>query len=82
MQFRGVFEHISGLVFGRHAPDIEKDAELSFEHVLHECFDNSAFPVFYDVDIGHIAPNLTLVNGAMVDISLNEDSGLITHHLI
>ncbi|WP_306801357.1 hypothetical protein [Endozoicomonas sp. ONNA1] len=39
-------------------------------------------PIIYDVDIGHLPPNLTLINGALADVSLIDDRGKIHQRLI
>ncbi|UYA58749.1 hypothetical protein NAL19_493 [Pectobacterium sp. F1-1] len=37
--------------------------------------------MLYDVDIGHIPPQMSLVNGAKADVVFTENSGSITQLL-
>lgn len=39
-------------------------------------------PVLYDLDIGHVPPQLALVNGALADITLADGVGTLVQHLV
>lgn len=82
MQFKGVFEQISALVLGRSAcTDSDDSNMLTYREVLNRHLTSLGIPVLIDVDIGHVPPNLTLVNGAQTRISL-EEKGEILQRLI
>jgi muramoyltetrapeptide carboxypeptidase len=38
-------------------------------------------PVVYDVDFGHVPPQLALVNGALATVELDGTTGILTQHL-
>lgn len=59
--YRGVFRNINGLLIGRNPSTV---ADYTHQDAIREVFFNANFPVFYDLDIGHFPPNLTLINGS------------------
>lgn len=66
LKLSGIFSDINGLIIGRNGasnnPEQQSDYYQALELSLGECL----FPVIIDADIGHVAPNLCLVNGATV----------------
>ncbi|XOV79781.1 MAG: S66 peptidase family protein [Aestuariibacter sp.] len=82
MKYKGIFNNINGLLLGRNAGADSAEAELTYQTVISSCFSDAAFPVFYDVDIGHKPPNLTLINGAYATVELIGNKGTITQRLI
>ncbi|MFM2484319.1 S66 family peptidase [Celerinatantimonas yamalensis] len=83
MQFRGVFDHINGLILGRNfRADSDNDSDLTYLEVLNEHLANKNIPVMYDVDIGHAPPNLTLINGSVARLGIVDGRGTITQWLV
>ncbi|MGR5499382.1 S66 family peptidase [Vibrio sp. DNB22_10_4] len=87
MKYRGVFNHINGLLIGRSAAPAGSDVNgLSYEECLVNYLADINIPVIIDLDIGHKPPNLTLINGAMATVSLSQDDpewkGSITQALL
>jgi len=77
MKFRGVFSCISGLLLGRSAATKPKSEQcLSYDEVLEKNLMDIGIPVMIDLDIGHVLPNLTLINGAIAKIELNGTGAL------
>lgn len=69
LRHAGWFDHVSGIVLGRHgAPD---DPDYTFEEVLRETTNGVDVPLIFDADIGHKPPQLTLVNGARAIVTLH-----------
>ncbi|MFB9217160.1 S66 family peptidase [Vibrio sinaloensis] len=82
MKFRGVFNHINGVLLGRNSsPDPEDEHALTYLEAITSSFANTGVPVMMDLDIGHLPPNLTLVNGALAKVELGE-RGKITQRLV
>jgi len=82
MEFRGVFEAIDALVLGRSfAIDSNDDSELTYLEVLQEHLSNKSIPIMYDVDIGHVPPNLTLMNGSFAQFTIVNKQGEVTQWL-
>lgn len=73
----GWFQHTNGFIMGRAAgySDVK-----NFEMIdaLHRIFDPLHIPVIYNADIGHVPPQITLVNGALADVSCSAGQGEIT----
>ncbi|TMX33738.1 S66 peptidase family protein [Vibrio sp. Hep-1b-8] len=83
MKFRGVFKHINGLVLGRNAaPDPSNEQALKYHEAIESSLANIGIPVMYDLDIGHVPPNLTLINGAVAKVELNDEVGELSQTLI
>ena len=60
----GWFRYSSGIIFGR--PDCYKDTQdFTLTDALRQGFSGLDIPVIYDADIGHIPPQMQIVNGAM-----------------
>ncbi|PKF76558.1 LD-carboxypeptidase [Vibrio sp. vnigr-6D03] len=84
MKFRQVFSSVNGILIGRNcAKDASNQDELSYLEVLERHLGNLGIPVIYDMDIGHVPPNLTLINGAVAKVTLDEHgAGAIEQTLI
>jgi muramoyltetrapeptide carboxypeptidase len=76
MEIRGVFGAINGLILGRNArADSGTQSDLMYLDVIKEHLANKGIPVIYDVDIGHVPPNLTLFNGCYAEIGILNGQG-------
>lgn len=75
----GYFKYCRGIVFGRPL-FIEERYEITFTDVLHELLEDLYVPVLYDADVGHVSPQLPLINGAMAN--LKYENGKATIKLI
>lgn len=79
LRLAGWFDRANAILFGRsHAPDYEvftqRDAIMSALHGLN-------VPVLLDVDIGHVPPQMTLVNGVNANVSWTTDAFTIRQML-
>lgn len=83
MKFKGVFTHIDGLLLGRSA-FVEPDDEhaLTYHEVLSRHLTDLGIPVLIDMDIGHVPPNLTLINGALAKVECENGQGKVTQFLV
>ena len=60
----GWFEYCKGIIIGR--PDGYKDkCDFTFIDALKQSLENLNVPVLYDADIGHVPPQMQIVNGAI-----------------
>ncbi len=76
MKLAGWFEGCSGIMFGRSDANASVDG-YEVEDVYQELFEELQIPIIYDVDCGHMPPQLTLVNGAFAKVEVNEGKGTI-----
>ncbi|HEX2947085.1 MAG TPA: S66 peptidase family protein [Clostridia bacterium] len=66
----GWFRHCSGVLYGR--PDGYADTrDFTLVDALRQTFCEINVPVLYNADIGHIPPQLQLVNGALGKVEYN-----------
>lgn len=75
----GWFEHANAILVGRPlAPDSESFTQAD---AAADAFGDLGIPVVLDVDCGHVAPFLPLVNGASARITVRDGRGRITQRL-
>lgn len=80
MKQNGWFENAKGILVGRTA--ISKQVwDLDYEETLHKAFDDLNIPVIYDIDVGHLAPQWTMVNGSIAEFTYEEGKGSIVQIL-
>ncbi|WP_257254138.1 S66 peptidase family protein [Endozoicomonas sp. SESOKO3] len=82
LKYRGTFNLVKGLLIGRNPSDEQHGQSLTYQQALSYALKGLEIPIIYDVDIGHLPPNLTLINGALADVSLIDDRGKIHQRLI
>jgi len=72
----GWFEHATGILIGRPAG---YSATQNFEmtDALSAALGDLGIPVLYDVDIGHMPPQLTLINGALATVTYQDGQGQV-----
>lgn len=75
------FKHCKGIILGR---PIHKEEcfDITYEEALHRALDELNIPVLYDLDIGHVSPSMTLINGSYVKITFNDKEKKIETLLI
>ncbi|CAE6881800.1 Microcin C7 self-immunity protein MccF [Paraburkholderia nemoris] len=82
LRLSGWFEGLSGVLIGRNAaPDSVESDELSYIDALRSVLGDIQCPVMYDMDIGHVPPQLSLVNGALAQVKLRDGCGTVVQRL-
>lgn len=72
----GWFNYTKGIVFGRSA--IESSCyDISFKEALIHSLNDLNIPIIINTDIGHVAPRMTIINGSIAKISLDNGIGKI-----
>jgi muramoyltetrapeptide carboxypeptidase len=78
----GWFDGVAGLLIGRSAaPDARKPGALRYADALHAALADLPCPVLVDVDIGHLPPQMLLVNGAVAAVEFDSTGGSIAQSL-
>ncbi|MFS0562371.1 S66 peptidase family protein [Terribacillus sp. 179-K 1B1 HS] len=72
------FDRASGVLFGRPARSTPSE-DYTVEQMIHEFADEIGLPIIYDTDIGHMPPQLTMINGALATVSYQEGNGILTY---
>ncbi|MDR0831349.1 MAG: LD-carboxypeptidase [Bacillales bacterium] len=75
-KLNGWLENLNGIVIGR-ALKPQTIEGLSLKQVYKKYLGDLNIPVLYDLDIGHVAPMLTIINGSVVQITLDGHDGNI-----
>lgn len=78
MKYKGVFAQLNGILIGRNAVLDNQGKCISGMDALQQALGDLDIPIIFDVDIGHLPPNLTLINGALAQVSLSQGN---THSL-
>ncbi|WP_415721250.1 S66 family peptidase [Photobacterium ganghwense] len=86
LKYRGVFSKVNAVIFGRNAfisDSMAADANqaMTSEEALLSALDDIDIPVVYDADIGHLPPNLTLFNGALAEVAVDNGRATVTQYL-
>ncbi len=73
LRWSGWLGGLNGLLIGRSAaPDTTQAEHLRYAQALDHCFAAMPCPVLVDMDIGHMPPQLVLVNRARAEVRLGD----------
>ena len=78
LKLNDVFTDVNAVIFGR-SPAINNDCYFDEYQAIELAFQGNLFPVLTDADIGHVAPNLALINGAFATITADLCEGMATN---
>ena len=80
MKLAGWFDHCSGLMFGRSPANTPVD-HYTVEDVYQDLADELKIPIIYDIDCGHVPPQITFINGAFAEVKVEDGKGTVLQHL-
>jgi len=79
----GWFDEVAGVLIGRSAgPNPSAPDRLSYTDALTAALADLHCPVLFDVDIGHLPPQFTLINGALAEVRFADGRGSIVQHFV
>lgn len=81
MKLSGWFNSCSGILFGRSAANKPVNGYAA-EEVYKELSEELKIPIIYDIDCGHLPPQITFVNGAYAEIETSHGEGTVLQHFI
>ncbi|WP_080849185.1 S66 family peptidase [Cytobacillus gottheilii] len=81
MKLAGWFEHAAGIVFGRSSANETVDG-YRIEDFYKDLKEDVSLPIFYDVDCGHVPPQMTFVNGAKAEITIKNGKGKLSQSFV
>lgn len=81
MKLAGWFKNCSGIMFGRSAANTPV-GNYYVEDVYNDLFEDIRVPIIYDIDCGHVPPQITLINGCYAEVELSKEKGIILQHFI
>lgn len=74
MKSAGYFKYCKGIVFGRPL-FIREDYETNFNDAVKMALEDLQIPIICDADIGHVSPQMAVVNGAILKITSENGKG-------
>jgi muramoyltetrapeptide carboxypeptidase len=79
MKLAGWFENCSGILFGRSSANhsVEK---YTIEDVYQDLSDELQIPIVYDIDCGHLPPQITFINGALAEVNVVNGKGVVKQY--
>ena len=82
LRLHGWFEGLNGVLVGRNAAsDAKQSTDLTYIDALQSAFGGASCPVLYDVDVGHMPPQLSLVNGSLAQVDFRDGSGTVMQRM-
>ncbi|MEK5332652.1 S66 family peptidase [Lysinibacillus sp. FSL W8-0992] len=81
MRLAGWFNNCSGIMFGRSNAETSVE-NYTVEDVYEELAKELEIPIIYDIDCGHLPPQITLINGAFAEVQTYNGKGTILQHFI
>lgn len=79
LRLAGWLDHTNAVLVGRSAGP--PSGRFSQDDALMHALGDLSIPVLYDLDLGHIPPQLAIVNGALADIELTYATANLVQHL-
>ena len=76
MRNMGLFENCKGIIFGRPLM-VREDYEISYNEVNLDVLKDLNIPIITDCDIGHLAPQIPIVSGSILEVNSKEGKGTI-----
>lgn len=76
MKNAGYFEHCRGIIFGRPLM-VREDCGITFSETILDAVGKLGIPIIIDADIGHVSPQLAMVNGAKAIITSEKGQGKV-----
>lgn len=80
MKFAGWFENCTCIMFGR-SPANTPVENYKVEDVYNELSKELQIPLLYDIDCGHVPPQITFINGAYAQVESDNGQGTILQTL-
>ena len=79
IRLSGWLEHANALILGR--TEGAQLREFTMREAIMSAVGDLAIPVFYDVDIGHVPPQMILINGALAELHYSTSDCWLTQSL-
>ena len=76
MKNAGYFKNCNGIIFGRPL-FIRNDYDIDFNQAVIDAIGDLNIPIICDADIGHVSPQLAMVNGAILKITSENGKGKV-----
>lgn len=78
MKNSGYFDNVKGIIFGRPLA-FRQDYDITFEEAIKEVIGDLNIPIICGADIGHVGPQMAIVNGGIMKIISENGKGIIDY---
>ncbi len=78
-KYSGWFDNLNSLIFGRNSGP-END-HFSYLSCLKKVFKDVSYPIIYDADIGHKPPQMTIINGSLANLTIEDGNAVLKQRL-
>lgn len=79
LRLAGWFEHANAILIGR--TGAPASGEFTQREAVLDALEDLDIPIVFDVEIGHVPPQLSLVNGAVTHLAVTDNERTITQEL-
>lgn len=76
----GWFKYVKGFIFGR-PNNTQTPFDVSYQEAVYKHLESFGVPIIFDVDIGHVHPSFTIINGAKAKVYYKDHKGYIEQYL-
>jgi len=81
LRLHGWFDNVAGVLFGRDARVLPKSSDgFTSDHAIALALEGLDLPVLLDLDIGHVPPQMALVQGALATVEFYDRNGCAHQH--
>ena len=70
------FKYCREIIFGRPL-FVREDYEISFDEAVKEALKDLEIPIITGADIGHVAPQMAILSGAVLEITSEKGKGTV-----
>lgn len=81
MKLAGWFKECSGILFGRSSANTPVE-NYTIEDLYQELANELCIPIIYDIDCGHVPPQMTFINGAYAEVEVTGGKAILKQHFI
>ena len=82
MEQMGYFKNVKGFLIGRSMMQDNNGYYFGFKDAVKRALEKYNVPIVYNVDIGHIPPQMTIINGAYAKFHYKNGKGKLIQKLI
>lgn len=76
MKLAGWFDNCTGIMFGRSLANRPVE-NYTVEDIYQELFEELQLPIVYDIDCGHMPPQITFINGSYAEVEAGNGKGCV-----
>lgn len=82
LKLKGLFDNCACILIGRNKFSYSNHLLNNEVGLLTDCFSDLDIPVIAQLDIGHVSPNFTLINGAVCEVSFDKNKIILMQSIL